>query len=120
MNDKRLFQYEKINHTGKAIRQWALKNNVQLHNTQVVVPDEERKFNLHVVFFFRKNKHIEEYAEKGINEKIRHLYLESLKANEYPDEWLNLVTFEYDSYENVFTRFHGNYFLRMKNGNPVN
>lgn len=111
-NQKQLFNITKI--TKHNINLWTVEQKIKLHKVELVGPFVEIDCKLHVVFFFDSDKSLNEYAVGETNEIIKKQFLSELQSNGYPEDLLKLVTFEYDSHENVVKNYEGNYFYRMR------
>ena len=114
MDKRRRQQFDVIEKADHKINQWANGRKIPLDNIEVVVPFVDDDFDLHVVFFFQTNDNLDAYRKDGTTVKIQERYMAILRESSYPDEWLTLVTFEYDSKENVDSNFEGSYFYRMR------
>lgn len=114
MNKNRELQLRIIEKNKIKIKRWAKTNGIHLHNIETITPFIDADFELHVVLFFNTDIDLNTYNKDGTSNRLQQLYLEELTNNNYPEEWLKAVTFEFDSYENVMRKYNGNYFYRMR------
>ncbi len=114
MDKKRQLQFDIIEKVGVAVTHWSSEQNVRVEHIEVIVPFVEDDFDLHVVLFFTTNADLDTYQQDGATTKIKEKYISCLKQYNYPDAWLEQVTFEFDSKENVDLNYEGSYFYRMR------
>ena len=114
MNEKRKLQFEIIEKVEPLVAQWSEDQDIKLDRIEVIVPFVESEFDLQVVFFLPTDSLLETYRQDRTIHNLEKKYLSCLKEHDYPQEWLERVTFEFDSKENVDRNYEGNYFYRMR------
>ncbi len=114
MNKTREQQLETISEVKPLLMQWAIDQSIPLEHIEVVVPFVDDDFDLHAVMFMSTNADLEACRKDGMTTRIQEKYIASLKQHEYPDTWLEQVSFEFDSKENVDLNYEGSYFYRMR------
>ena len=107
-------QFNHIDKAKKLMLEWTKEININLHNIEYVVPFILSDKCLSVWFFFDNDHTKSNYEKNGTNDLVKTKYLEILKKLNYPSDYLNEVTFEIDSDENVTKNYEGNYFYRLR------
>jgi len=92
---------------------WTKNNNVKLFKIEFIVPFVLTDISLQVLLFFDTNKILGDYEADGTVELVKQKYLDSLIQLDYPKNYLNDVSFEIDTDENVQKDFGGSYFARL-------
>jgi hypothetical protein len=95
------------------IMKWAKLNNVNLCEVYEVVPFVENDFKTEIWIFYETDSMISDYSSQGISPRLEAEYLDSLMAVGYPEKYLTLITFIYDSKANVYRNF-GSYYNRVR------
>jgi hypothetical protein len=93
---------------------WAKSADIKLHNIETVVPFVLTDKSLDVWFFFDTDQLVQTYTKNGVIDSVKQKYLDFLKTDNYPADYLAQVTFTVDSYENVLKNFEGSYFYRLR------
>ena len=97
----------------RAFEKWCSKNRIPLHKIEHVITWEDWDDGIGVYFFLQNISDVEELQE-GQAEKMKNIYIEQLRNNNYPFEKFPNVVFEIDSDENVRKNYEGNYFYRLR------
>jgi hypothetical protein len=93
---------------------WAKSVNIKIHNIYTVIPFVITDKSLSVWLFFETDYLVNQYYQDGTVDKVKDHYLLSLQKMSYPFAYLQSVTFEVDSHENVEKNFEGSYFYRLR------
>lgn len=93
---------------------WSTTEGIRLHNIETVIPFVLTDKDLWVWLFFDTDELVKKYQQEGTEDKVRSEYLRTLKSLQYPEDYLNQVTFYIDSHENVVKNFEGSYFYRLR------
>ena len=93
---------------------WAKSVDIKLHNIQTVVPFVLTDKSLGVWLFFDNDQLVQTYNKNGVTDNVKQKYLDFLKNDNYPADYLAQVTFFVDSHENVVKNFEGSYFYRLR------
>jgi hypothetical protein len=107
-------QFNYIDKAKKIMLEWTKEININLQNIEYVVPFILSDKSLSVWFFFDNDQTKSNYEKNGTNDLVKTKYLEILKTLNYPSDYLNEVTFEIDSDENVTKNYEGSYFYRLR------
>ena len=94
--------------------EWTKTNNIKLFQIEFIVPFVLTDISLQVLLFFDTNKILDDYKADGTVELVKQQYLNNLILLDYPKNYLNEVTFEIDTDENVQKEFGGSYFARLR------
>ena len=107
-------QFNYIDKANELLLNWTKQSRIVLINIQYIVPFVLSDKSISVYFFYDKNKTMNDYQQNGTNELVKKKYLKILKILNYPSEYLNEITFEIDSDENVTENYEGSYFNRLR------
>ena len=114
MDKTRKLQFDIIEKVESSVIRWAAEKNIKIENIEIVVPFVDDEYDLHVVVFFPTNSELDIYRQDGTTTRVEEKYISSLKHHEYPEAWIEQVTLEFDSKENVDVNYEGSYFYRMR------
>ncbi len=107
-------QFDFIDIAKQRTLDWAKTKNIKLFRIEFVIPFVLTGKSLAVYLFFDTNKLLDEYYTDGTTQKVKGKYLESLTQINYPIDYLNEITFIFDSDENVQKNYEGSYFYRLR------
>ena len=107
-------QLEYVEKVKAEILSWTKTEGIKLHEVQTIVPFVLSDKSLEVWLFFENRELVKVYSENDTVEIVKKKYCELLENIEYPKEYLNQVTFNIDSHQNVVENFKGSYFYRLR------
>jgi len=84
---------------------------VHSHNLYLIA-EGDRRFRAYI--FYKRNDDIQVYRNNGVSKKIEDFVYEELERQGRGKKGDIVVTFEFDSDENVTASYEGNYFLRLR------
>lgn len=114
MNENRPIQLDFVGRVSDQAIEWAKKSNISLHNIETVVPFATSDKDLDVWLFFDTDEIVNNYEKNGTTEKVKKEFLQTLENLKYPSYYLDQVTFQIDSHENVVKNYEGSYFYRLR------
>jgi hypothetical protein len=83
---------------------------IHYHNFFLIAEDD---IQFRAYIFYKKDKEIQEYENKGISQAIRDFIYNELERQGRGNREEIKVSFEFDSDENVKKSYDGDYFLRL-------
>jgi hypothetical protein len=98
----------------KLMLDWTSQNGIKLHTIDCVIPFTLIDKSLIVWMFYETEQTKNDYENNGTNELVNIKYLELLNELNYPSNYLQEVTFQTDSDENVKKNYEGNFFYRLR------
>jgi len=81
------------------------------HNSQVMAEDD---FSFRAYIFFKKVKDVQVCEKSGVSSQLQQFVYDELERQGRGIKDSILVTFEFDSDENIQANFEGDYYLRMR------
>ena len=114
MDKKREEQFETIKAAKAEVMEWSQKNGIELFQVEFIVPFVVTDFSLVVWFFYKTDVLVLTYEENGISDQLKSQFLNILTELNYSDKYINQVSFEFDSDENVQKNYNGSYFYRLR------
>jgi hypothetical protein len=112
INHKRQFKY--FEKAKPEIMKWAKLNDIKLCEVYPVIPFVEDDFKAEIWIFYETSKMISDYADVGLTHRLEEEFLAILKSIGYPENYIPLLTFIYDSNENVRYNYGGSYYNRLR------
>jgi hypothetical protein len=107
-------EFEILEQAKNKILAWAQTVNNGLFHIEYSVPFVKNDYTLVVVFFYKFDKMITDYAENGKSEEVKNKFISLLREFQYPFQLIPLISFIFDSDENVQKNYQGSYFYRMR------
>jgi hypothetical protein len=107
-------EFEILKQAKNKILEWAQTVNNGLFHIEYSVPFVKDDYSLVVVFFYKFDKMITYYTENGKSEQLKNKFISLLKELHYPFQLIPLISFIFDSDENVQKNYQGSYFYRMR------
>ena len=92
---------------------WSKHERFPLHRVEFSVPFVATDFRAHVLLFLETDEQVR--AESNARgREAQAVFTRALRDVGYPEEHLEVVTFEVDSDERVQREFEGSYFYRLR------
>ena len=107
-------QFDYIKKAETLLMTWATANDVKLFRVEFVVPFVLTDKSVSVWLFFDTEELVAAYEANGITQKVKDQYLIFLNELDYPEDYLNEVSFYVDSDEHVKKYYQGSYFYRLR------
>ena len=107
-------QFDYIKKAETLLMTWATANDVKLFRVEFVVPFGLTDKSVTVWLFFDTEEVVAAYEANGITQKVKDQYLIFLNELDYPEDYLEEVSFYVDSDEHVKEYYQGSYFYRLR------
>ncbi len=92
----------------------AKEASVPLHQVEFIVPFVPTDFDMDALLFLETDAQLRGPDAELWKAWLTRELLRLLQTQGYPQRWLDEVTFEFDSHENVVKNFKGSYFYRTR------
>ncbi|HOB01509.1 MAG: hypothetical protein BWZ07_03093 [Alphaproteobacteria bacterium ADurb.BinA280] len=106
--------YASVDNAVKLTRQWIDVHHVPVRYIETVAAFERWSKHLGVWFFYETDAQRCHGEESDLSNAMRERFLRALKESGYPDAYLPLVSFAFDSHETVLRDYCGSYFNRLR------